>query len=105
MLRNRLLLLALLAPIAGCATSRDVRLADGWMAYVVSCGGPLLNMGHCQEKAGELCGGRGFRVVNQVGGDPRAAPDAIPSGGAPNLPESLSSVLKFESRKLFIKCN
>jgi len=103
--RNTLLLLTLVLPLAGCATSRDVRLADGWLAHVVSCGGPLLNMGHCREKAGELCGGRGYRVVNQVGGESQVSPDAIPSGGGPNMPESLSSMVKFQSRKLFIKCN
>ena len=98
-------LLALL--LVGCATSRDVRRADGWVTHVVSCGGPLLNLGHCQEKAGEVCGGRGYTVLNVQGGELPKDPNAIPSGGLPDIPESMD---KFKTdftaeRKLYIKCH
>lgn len=91
--------------LAGCATSRDVRLADGWMAHVVSCGGPLLNMGHCLEKAGDICGGRGYVVLNKAGGDLPASANAIPTGGLPDMPGDMSGLRDYPARKLFIKCN
>jgi len=103
---KHLLFLAILAvQISGCATSRDVRLADGWLTHVVSCGGPLLNMGHCQEKAGDICGGRGYVVLNKSGGDLPNSKNAIPTGGLPDLPRSMSDMQEFPERKLFIKCN
>ncbi|MCP5276794.1 MAG: hypothetical protein H6935_00325 [Thiobacillus sp.] len=98
---SSLVMLAML--LAGCASSRDVRLADGWMAHVVSCGGPLLNMGHCVEKAGAVCGGRGYRILNATGGELPATPNAIPTGGLPHMPTS--GLSDFAERKLFIMCN
>lgn len=79
---SSLVMLAML--LAGCASSRDVRLADGWMAHVVSCGGPLLNMGHCVEKAGAVCGGRGYRILNATGGNCPPPPTPSPRGPAPH---------------------
>jgi len=99
-----LILLFVLFGVTGCATSRNVHLSDGWKAYVVSCGGPMLNMGHCVEKAGEICMGRGFRVVNHLG---EALPDAnaMPTGGLPDLPKSMQELGEYPKRKLLIKCN
>ncbi len=101
------LLLVVLAVllISGCASSRDVRLADGWMTHVVSCGGPFLNMGHCQEKAGDICSGHGYTVLNKTGDETPASPNAIPTGGGPALPASMSALKSYQERKLFIKCN
>lgn len=103
MLRTLFPLLSVAVLLAGCATSRDVRLADGWMAHVVSCGGPLLNMGHCLEKAGEVCGGRGYVVLNSEGGELPTSPNAIPTGGLPSIPSS-QSLEDYPHRKLFIRC-
>ena len=108
-MKKALLMLMLLLPpllvlVTGCATSRDVRLADGWKAYVVSCGGPMLNMGHCVEKAGEICLGRGYRVVNHLG-EPLPEANAMPTGGLPDIPKSMQALKDFPERKLFIKCN
>lgn len=101
-----LLALAILAALAtGCATSRDVRRADGWMTHVVSCGGPLLNMGHCLEKAGEICRGYGYTIINQEGGELPASPDAIPTGGLPDVPRSMSGLDHYQGRRLYIRCN
>lgn len=103
--RSLLPLVILALQISGCATSRDVRLADGWLTHVVSCGGPLLNMGHCQEKAGAVCGGRGYVVLNKSGGELPASANAIPTGGLPDLPQSMAGLKEYPERKLFIRCN
>lgn len=103
---HRLVLAALLAVLlAGCATSREVNRADGWKTHVVSCGGPLLNMGHCLEKAGAICRGYGYTVLNHEGGDLPGTEDAIPTGGLPDLPASAAELTKFPSRRLYIRCN
>lgn len=98
-------LMALAALVSGCAISRDVRLPDGWLAHVVSCGGPLLNMGHCLEKAGNLCAGRGYVVLNKAGGELPNSPNAMPTGGLPDLPKSMEALKEYPERKLLIKCN
>jgi len=106
------LTLALFAALLcqGCATSRDVRLADGWLTQVISCGGPLLDMGHCIEKAGEVCAGRGYAVINKTTGNERVETSheshkTIPGGGWPKLPTSLAELKQFEDRQLHIKCH
>lgn len=86
---------------AGCATSRSMRLADGWQTHVVSCGGPFLNFGHCLEKAGDICGGYGYTILNKAGGE-LPPPEAMPSGGGPDMPKSL---MDFSPRQLHIRCN
>lgn len=102
---NRIFAFALLAAlVAGCATSREVRLADGWQTHVVSCGGPLLNMGHCLEKAGAICRGYGYTIINQAGGEIPPT-GAIPTGGLPDVPKAAADLGHYPSRKLYIRCN
>jgi len=91
--------------VSGCASSRSVRQADGWQNHVVGCGGPLLNMGHCLEKAGDICGGYGYTILNKAGGELPASATAIPTGGGPDLPGSWSELTDFQERKLLIRCN
>ncbi|TCJ11882.1 hypothetical protein EZJ19_13815 [Parasulfuritortus cantonensis] len=105
MAKRLLILLPALALLAGCAGSRDVRRADGWMTHVISCSGPLLNMGHCLEKAGEVCRGYGYTILNVEGGELPASADAMPTGGLPDVPTSTSGLLDFKARKLYVRCN
>lgn len=92
--------------LTGCASSRDFRQADGWMTHVISCGGPFLDMGHCLEKAGEVCRGRGYQVLNSAGDSvPDPALAVVPGGGMPNVPLSYSALTRYPKRKLHIKCN
>jgi hypothetical protein len=90
--------------LAGCATSREVRQPDGWQSHVISCGGPFLNMGHCIEKAGEVCGGYGYTIINREGDAQPAAAKSIPSGGGPDVP-AMSGLKDYQERKLYIRCN
>lgn len=48
--------------LAGCASSSKTYSADGREAYVLNCSGVARNWGMCEEKAGELCGARGYDV-------------------------------------------
>lgn len=91
--------------LAGCATSREVRQADGWQSHVISCGGPLLNMGHCLEKAGEVCSGYGYTIIKREGDAQTDAAKGIPSGGGPDMPKSMSGLKDYQERKLHIRCN
>jgi hypothetical protein len=58
-----LYLFALCAIVAGCATSRETFLPDGEKGHSINCSGTALNWGMCYEKAGDICGSRGYTVI------------------------------------------
>lgn len=47
--------------------------------HKISCDGTALSIDACYEKAGELCGGAGYDIVNQGG---QATPFFIASGNS-----------------------
>ena len=59
--------------LAGCAMSKQTYLPDGRQGHSISCDGSAVGMNVCFEKAGELCQGRGYDLVNREG-------QAIPFG-------------------------
>lgn len=86
------LVVAVLA--GGCASGSQTYGPDGKQAFAINCSGMARNWGMCYEKAGELCGTRGYEVINQSG-DQGAGASITPSGGFGG------SVI---SRSLLIKC-
>lgn len=90
----------------GCATSKEVYLADGSKGYNISCDGTVQNFGACIEKAGEICGSRGYIVLTQQG---EAAPFSTTTGGYTADSVSASGGVVSQSgmmvtRNLFVKC-
>lgn len=61
----------LAAALAGCATSREIYTPDGRRGHSINCDGTVLSWGNCYEKAGELCGTKGYVVL--AGGAERGA--------------------------------
>src|SRR5262245_21606279 len=57
----------LLAPLllAACAVAKPTHLPDGRQGVSISCDGEMQGMAACYEKAGELCGARGYDIVNK----------------------------------------
>ena len=53
--------------LGGCATSTQTYTSDGRVGYSIGCSGTALNWGICQEKAGELCGARGYEILSTTG--------------------------------------
>ncbi|PSJ17852.1 hypothetical protein C7H79_05935 [Nitrosomonas supralitoralis] len=64
-----LIVIICIAMLQGCAVPRgkEVFLADGARGYNIYCGGSGLNYSNCLEKAGDICGTRGYHLVNQQG--------------------------------------
>lgn len=48
----------------GCATSRETYTSDGSKGYSIGCSGSMVSWGACYEKAGELCGSKGYDVLS-----------------------------------------
>ena len=60
---NRFGLIAVCAIVAGCATSKETFTSDGSKGHSINCSGTVLNWGTCYEKAGEICGARGYEII------------------------------------------
>lgn len=56
-----------LALLAGCATARQTYTQDGRPGHTIECGGTMNSWDSCYQKAGELCGSRGYDVQSKDG--------------------------------------
>jgi len=66
-MRIAILFLMIVAFVSGCATSKKTYTSDGREGYSINCSGSALNWGMCYEKAGELCGSKGYEVLEKSG--------------------------------------
>lgn len=57
--------IACLLLLAACATATPVYAPDGRRGAELDCSGWARNWGMCYQKAGELCGTRGYDVLNR----------------------------------------
>jgi hypothetical protein len=53
--------------ICSCATAKKTYTSDGKEGYSISCSGSALKWGMCYEKAGEICGTKGYEVLEKSG--------------------------------------
>ena len=53
--------------LTSCAISKSTYLPDGKQGHSISCDGAAVGMNVCFEKAGELCGSRGYNLLNREG--------------------------------------
>ena len=60
-------LAAALTILAGCASTSETYTADGRQGHSINCSGTARNWGMCLEKAGEICGQRGYVVLDKSG--------------------------------------
>lgn len=57
--------LAITALLSGCASSTQTYGADGRVTHSINCSGTARNWGMCEQKAGELCGAKGYEIVSR----------------------------------------
>lgn len=62
-----LALLSVTLILNGCAMSSKTYTPDGREGYSIECSGSALSWGRCLEKAGSLCGARGYEVLERSG--------------------------------------
>jgi len=60
----------LAAMLAGCggASSREVYLPDGTKGYNIACDSTMGSLSDCFQKAGEICGAKGYTLVASQAG-------------------------------------
>jgi len=66
-MRSTIMLLVIAVVLSGCATASKTYTADGKEGYNITCSGTVLNWGMCYEKAGNLCGSKGYDVLEKSG--------------------------------------
>lgn len=54
-----------LMALAGCANSSKTYGPDGKAAYSLNCSGSARSWGHCEEKAGKICGAKGYNIMSR----------------------------------------
>ena len=52
---------------SGCATASKTYGPDGKEAYSLNCSGTARSWGMCLEKAGDICGSRGYNITSAIG--------------------------------------
>ena len=57
----------LVLSLTGCAFSKEVFLPDGTKGHSISCDGAAVGINTCYEKAGELCGSKGYDQLSREG--------------------------------------
>jgi hypothetical protein len=57
--------------VSGCATSSETYLPDGQKGHSITCSGAAQTWGACYEKAGQICGEKGYDIL--AGGSERGA--------------------------------
>ena len=92
--------------MSACTTAKTVSLPDGATGYSISCGGKINSFASCFEKAGEMCGAKGYNIVNGAG---EVLPYSYSSGSISGNRSGFSGGYESQSgafvhRSLFIKC-
>lgn len=60
-------LMVVLALLTGCTTAKPIYTADGKQGHSIICSGTANSWAGCYEKAGELCGEKGYTVQDKSG--------------------------------------
>ena len=65
-IKNLTLATATMILIMGCAESESTFTASGQKGHSIDCSGEFGTWGECYEAAGELCGARGYKVLEKM---------------------------------------
>jgi len=64
---TRGVVIALLAVLGGCTTAKEIYLPNGAKGHDIRCGGVGNKMENCFQKAGEICGSKGYDLAAPQG--------------------------------------
>ena len=67
MRKTQWIILLVIAILCGCATAKQIYAPDGKLGYSIDCSGSALNWGMCYEKAGDICGTKGYDIIEKTG--------------------------------------
>jgi hypothetical protein len=80
--------------LTGCASVSETYTSDGKQGYSLNCSGTVRHWGMCYEKAGELCGAKGYEVLEKTG----------EQGAMASVDKSSGFATTTHSRNMIVKC-
>lgn len=84
--------------ISSCAISNKTYLPDGSEGYSISCNGAAVGINVCFEKAGQICGSRGYDIINREG-------QVVPFGvGSATNNQVFVTYGAFNTKSIMIRC-
>ncbi|WP_166837472.1 hypothetical protein [Rheinheimera pleomorphica] len=96
--KSILLICMLTVALTGCATSKATYLPDGSQGHSISCDGAAVGISVCFEKAGQICGSKGYDLISREG-------QVIPFGTASaNNQGAFISYGAFNTKSIMIRC-
>lgn len=73
-------------------------MPDGSKGHSISCDGSAVGINVCFEKAGSICGARGYDILNREG-------QIVPSGfGYANQNQAFVNYGAFNTKSIMIRC-
>lgn len=67
-MNNKLISVLVLSIVcSGCASAKKTYAPDGSSGYSIDCSGSIHTWGSCYEKAGKICGSRGYEILLKSG--------------------------------------
>jgi hypothetical protein len=88
--------------LTGCAFSKETYLPDGSKGYSISCDGAAVGINTCFEKAGDLCGPRGYDQLTREG---QIIPMGVASSNNSGFQgSSFASYGAFNTKSIMIRC-
>lgn len=62
-----ILVILMVSALTACATASETYTPSGEKGYAIDCSGSAGNWGMCTKKAGELCGAKGYAILERTG--------------------------------------
>lgn len=92
--------------LTGCAFSKEIYLPDGTKGHSISCDGAAVGIATCFEKAGDLCGAKGY---DQLGREGQVIPMGISTSNVSGSNvgfqgSSIASYGAFNTKSIMIRC-
>lgn len=89
---------AVILTISACAIAKKSYLPDGSEGYSISCDGAAVGINVCFEKAGDLCGARGYDIFSREG-------QFVPFGfGSATTGQAFVTYGSFNTKSIMIRC-
>jgi hypothetical protein len=61
------MVIALVAMLGACTSAREIYLPNGSLGHDIRCDGFANRMENCFQRAGEICGAKGYDLVTPQG--------------------------------------
>lgn len=87
--------------LSGCTTALPTYGPDGRQAHVIQCTGAGLTWNNCLQKAGDICGTRGYDVIERNG--ERVTTTAVAAAGS-SEGQTVLSASSDSQRTMMVAC-